>query len=70
MRPYSDRASFVGVQHTGFQTGNFATVEGPNPGYYGPLLSPVPYWNGYAFGQLVDLRQRRTRRTRAFVFPG
>jgi len=64
--PYSDRASFVGVQHR--LNRHFATVEGPNPGYYGPLLSPVPYWNGYAFGQLV-IYDSEGREEPRIVFP-
>ena len=49
--PYSDRAAFVGTQHR--LDRHFAMVEGPNPVYYGPMLSPAPYWNGYAYGQVV-----------------
>lgn len=49
--PYSDRVSFVGVQSR--LDRHFAVVEGPQPVYYGPMLSPAPYWNGYAYGQVV-----------------
>jgi len=49
--PYSDRAAFVGTQHR--LNRHFAVVEGPNPAYYGPMLSPSPYWNGNAYGQVV-----------------
>jgi len=49
--PYSDRAAFVGIQHR--LNRHFAVVEGPNPAYYGANISPAPFWNGYAFGQVV-----------------
>jgi len=49
--PYSDRVAFVGTQHR--LNRHFAVVEGPNPVYYGPMVSPAPYWNGYAYGQVV-----------------
>jgi hypothetical protein len=50
--PYSDRTAFVGVQHR--LNRHFVVVEGPAPsGYSGPILSPLPYYNGYPYGQVV-----------------
>ncbi len=49
--PYSDRVSFPGVQHR--LNRHFALVEGPTPVYGGPLVSPVPYYNGFPYGQVV-----------------
>jgi hypothetical protein len=50
--PYSNSVSFAGLQSR--LNRHFAVVEGPDPLYYGPsLISPLPYWNNYAFGQVV-----------------
>jgi len=49
--PYSNSASFVGVQSR--LNRHFAVVEGPNPVNYGLMISPLPYWSSYAYGQVV-----------------
>ena len=49
--PYSDRVSFVGVQHR--LNRHFAVVEGPNANVYGPGPILAPIYNGYAYGQVV-----------------
>src|SRR6185369_11768653 len=49
--PYSDRISFTGIQHR--LNRHFAVVEGPSQTYVGPMISPLPYWNGYPYGQVI-----------------
>jgi len=64
--PYSDRVSFVGVQSR--LDRHFAVVEGPQPVYSGVMLSPGPFWNGYAYGQVV-IYDSEGREEPRVVFP-
>ncbi len=64
--PYSDRVSFPGVQHR--LSRHFVLVEGPTPAYGGPILSPLPYYNGYPFGQVVVYDNESKEEPRV-VFP-
>lgn len=63
--PYSDRASFVGVQHR--LNRHFAVIEGPTPFNNGGVIL-TPYFGGYPYGQLVVYDSQGTEEPR-IAFP-